>query len=136
MFFILVYAGAAVISLFYECVLELSGSVGIHIACGAVSRGKSTAVKVALAAACNLEKGYKTYLSDSSARRYLAGALPFAFDDPSNATILKQLLINAFGGAEMGTERSQFRARCAPLVTANMEVIDELTAAETRYDNK
>ncbi len=84
------------VSLFYESVLEVSGGVSIYIAWGVTSRGKSNSVQVALAAAGNHAKGYKTYLSESSARRYLSGALPFAFDDPNNGVIIKQLLINAF----------------------------------------
>ena len=36
------------------------------------------------------------------AKRILSGALPFAYDDPSNDGLLKQLVINAFGGAGNG----------------------------------
>ena len=80
----------------------MCGSVAIHIAYGDVSRGKSNAVKLALATCCNYPKGYLTRLSESMARRFLSGALPFANDE-----LVKQLLINAFGGAGMGTEHSQ-----------------------------
>ena len=62
--------------------------------------GSVAAAKVALAASCNLEKGFQTYISDSIARHHLGGALPFVFDDPSDNSVLKQMLINAFGGAE------------------------------------
>lgn len=125
--------GSAVLSLFYESMLKLCGSVAVHMAFGEVSRGKSNAVKIALAACCNFPKGYETFLTDSSARRHLSGALPFAYDDPSNEAVLKQLLINAFGGAEMSNDRNQFRARCVPLVTANDYVVDNIAAAEQRY---
>lgn len=124
--------GAAVISLFYESVLKTCGSVGVHIAYGEVSKGKSNAAKIALAAACNLSHGFQTYLSDSVARQHLSGALPFVFDDPSNNAVLKQILINAFGGAEMATQRSHFSARCVPIVTANTFAVDELTEVDPR----
>ncbi len=111
----------------------MCGSVAIHIAYGDVSRGKSNAVKLALAACCNYLKGYLTRLSESMARRFLSGALPFAYDDPGNDELVKQLLINAFGGAGMGTEHSQFHARCTPLITANEHVMEQLSLAEPRY---
>ena len=58
---------------------------------GDVSRGKINAAKLALSAACNLEKRFQTYFSDRIARQHLGGALPFAFDDPSDTTV--QMLI-------------------------------------------
>ena len=67
------------------------------------------------------------------ARRYLSGALPFAYDDPENAELVKQFLINAFGGAGMGTEHRQFHARCTLLITANEHVMEQLSLAEARY---
>ena len=66
-------------------------------------------MKLSLAARCN-PKGYQTSLTDSIARRYLGGALPFAYDDPENAELVKHFLINVFGGARMGTEHRQFHA--------------------------
>ena len=74
----------------------------------------------------------QTYLTESIARRHLGGALPFGFEDPSNISILKQMLINAFGGAEMSTQLSNFSARCTPIITVNTFVVDELTLAESR----
>ena len=59
---------------------------------------------LALAACCNYPKGYQTHLTEGMARRFLSGALTFAYDDPENADLVKQLLINTFGGAGMGTE--------------------------------
>ena len=126
-------AGAAVLALFFESLLKMCGNVAIHIAYGEISRGKSNAVRIALAAACNLRKGFQTYLSESIARHHLGGALPFAFDDPSDTRVLKQLLINAFGGAEMATQRHHFSARCNPIITANTFAIDELVASDSRY---
>ena len=66
------------------------------------------------------------------ARRFLSGALPFAYDDPENADLVKQLWINTFGGAGMGTEHSQFHAQFAPLITTNEHVMEQLSLAETR----
>ena len=120
------------ISLFYESVLNLLGSVAIHIAYGDVSRGKSNAARVALASSCNLSMGFQTYLTDSIARHHLGGALPFVFDDPSDTNTLKQMLINAFGGADMATQQSHFSARCVPIITANSFAVDELTSADAR----
>ena len=119
------------ISLFYESMLRMCGRVAIHIAYGDISCGKTNAGKVALAAACNLEKGFQTYLSDSIARHHLGGAMPFVFDDPSDNAVLK--LINAFGGTEMATQPSHFSSRCVPLITANTFAVDELTEADSRY---
>ena len=117
----------------YQDIKSLLGSVGIHVAFGEISKGKSNAVKVVIAACCNLEKGYLTYMTESLSRQLLSNGLPFAFDDPTNAAVLKQVLINAFGGAGMGTQCSHGSARCTPLVTVNTFVIDELSEAETRY---
>ena len=58
--------------------------------------------------------------------------MPFVFDDPSDNSVLKQMLINAFGGAEMATQRSHFSSRCVPVITANTFAVDELTEADSR----
>jgi len=118
--------------LFYDKLQALSGSAAVHIAVGGVSRGKSIALKLALAACCNYPNGYQTCLSESMARRYLSGSLPFGYDDPGNDEIVKQLLINAFGGAGMGNEHIQINAHCTPLITANEHVLEQLSLAETR----
>lgn len=125
-------AGAAVISLFYEEVYTWCGNVAIHMAYGGVSHGKTNAIKIALAASANYPAGYTTYLSESTARHYLASAMPFGYDDPSSVDILRQLLINAFGGATMGHEHGMLRARCVPLITANQFIVDTLMEAEER----
>ena len=119
------FIGAGVISLFYESMQRRFGSVGIHVAFGPISRGKSNATKIALAACCSYPKGYTSDLSDSLAR--LQGAIPFVYDDHSNEKLIKDLLMNAFGGAEMGTSRGQSAARCAPIVTANNFVVKDLS---------
>ena len=61
-------------------------SVAIHIEYEQV---KSITVRLSLATCCNYPKGYQTSLTDSMARRYLSGALPFAYDDPENAELVK-----------------------------------------------
>lgn len=73
------------------------------------------------------------YLTESMARGYLSGALPFLYDDPSSDVVLKPLLMHSFGGVEMGTRRAQFSARCSPIVTCNEFVVDSLSKADERY---
>ncbi len=41
--------------------------------------------------------------------------------------------MNSFGGAGMGNAKEQFTSRCSPLVTANVEVIEELAEDLERY---
>ena len=73
----------------------MCGSVGIHLAYGEVSCGKTNAVGMALAACYNLEKGFQTYLSDSVARHPLGvfGLFCLCLMTPSDCAVLKQLLI-------------------------------------------
>ena len=101
--------GAAIISMHYEGIQKQVGSVGVHVAVGVISRGKSNCAKVALAVTENYPKGYAIYryLTDSMACSYLIGALVFIYDDPSTNAVLKPLLMNSFGGAEMSTQRHQ-----------------------------
>ena len=72
------------------------------------------------------------YLTDSMARGHLGGALPFLYDDPSSDMVLKPLLMNSFGGTEIGTRRAQYAARCSPIVTCNEFVIESLSRADDR----
>ena len=116
----------------YESILARCGSVGIVVATSAISRGKTNCAKLAIAMCGNYPKGCVGYLTDSMARSLLSGALPFLYDDPSNDTVLKPLLMNSFGGLEMGTRRAQFAARCSPIVTCNEFVIDSLARADDR----
>ena len=67
-------------------------------------------------------------LTVSLAKDLLRGGLPFAFDDPDNDDILKPLLMNCFGGAEMGTSKDQFSVRCSPLATANYNIVEDLSS--------
>ena len=67
------------------------------------------------------------------ARAHLSGSLPFLYDDPSNDTVLKPMLMNSFGGSEIGTRRVQFSARCSPIVTCNEFVIESLSRADERF---
>ena len=76
-------------------------------------------------------------LTVSLAKDLLRGGLPFAFDDPDNDEILKPLLMNSFGGAEMGTSKDQFSARCSPLATANHNIVEDLSSVSVeKLDNK
>lgn len=108
------------------------GSVGIAVATSSISRGKTNCGKLAVAMTGNYPKGCVGYLTDSMARGYLGGALPFLYDDPSNDSVLKPLLMNSFGGSEMGTRRAQFSARCTPIVTCNEFVVESLARADER----
>ena len=58
--------------------------------------------------------------------------MPFGYDDPSKADVLRQRLINAFGGATMGHEHEMLRAHCVPLITANQSIVYTLIEAEER----
>ena len=122
--------------MFYDTIQRRFQAVGIHIAVSGVSTGKSNSAKVAIATVGNYPKGYTIYLTDSMARAYLSGALPFVYDDPSSDAVLKPLLMNSFGGAEIGTKRQQFASRCSPIVTANEFVLDDLVKADKRYVSK
>ena len=127
--------GAACISLQYDAMLQRFQSIGIHVAVSSISHGKTNCAcaKVALAAVGNYPKGYTIYLTDSLARSYLGGALPFVYDDPSSDRVLKPLLMNSFGGAEMGTQRQQFVERCSPIFTANEFILDDLAKADKQH---
>ena len=118
----------------YESMLARCGSLGIAVATSAISRGKTNCAKVAIAMCGNYPKGCTGYLTESMARVHLSGALPFLYDDPNSDLVLKPLLMHSFGGAEMGTRRAQFSARCSPVVTCNEFVIESLAKADDRYD--
>ncbi len=79
----LCHAVAAVISLFIEAMQCRFGAVGIHVAISSISRGKSNCAEVAIAMVGNFPKGAVGHLTDSAARCYLSGALPFLYDDPT-----------------------------------------------------
>ena len=123
----------AIISLFYEGIQKRCGSVAVCIAYGHVSGGKSNAVKMALALCANLERGYLTYISESSGRKKLGCGLPFAIDDPTKShEKFKEMLIQAFGGATMENEKGVVVPKCVPLVTANQFIVDALTSDDPR----
>ena len=124
--------GSAIISMMYDEVIRRVGSVAIPIAYSSISRGKSNCSKVAIALCGNFPKGYTIHLTESHARSYLSGGLPFLYDDPSSDAVLKPLLMNAFSGAEMGTSKKQSVAHCSPLVTANEHIIQKLSQADDR----
>lgn len=116
----------------YESILTRCSSVGIAVATSSISRGKTNCAKLAVAMCGNYPKGCTGYLTDSMARSFLGGALPFLYDDPSSDTVLKPLLMNSFGGTEIGTRRGQFSARCSPIVTCNEFVIEGLATSDDR----
>ena len=113
-------------------IIKRVGSVAIAIAYSSISRGKSNCCRVAIAICRNYPKGCVTHLSESHAHSYLASGLPFLYDDPSSDRVLKPLLMNAFGGAEMGTSKNQLSANCSPIVTANEHIIEQLSLADDR----
>ena len=124
--------GAAVIFLMYETVQSRFGAVAIHVAVGPISRGKSNCAKLAVAMVGNFPKGVVSYLTESAARSYLSGAQPFVYDDPTTDVVLKPLLMNSFGAAELITQRKMINVRCTPIVTCNEGIIEELTKADRR----
>lgn len=103
------------------------------MAVSAVSRGKSNCAKVAIAALGNYPSGFTVHLTKSMSRSYLGGGLPFLYDDPSSVDVLKEILIDAFGGARMSDQHKDQCANCTPLVTVNEFVVDELSKADDRY---
>ena len=103
------------------------------MAVSAVSRGKSNCAKVAIAALGNYPSGFTVHLTKSMSRSYLGGGLPFLYDDPSSVDVLKEILIDAFGGARMSDQHKDQSANCTPLVTVNEFVVDDLSKADDRY---
>ena len=124
------FTAAAILSLFYHEVHRRCGSVAIAIVYGSVSKGKSNLLKISLAVCNNMEKGFISHLTESSSRQKIGGSLPFVYDDPSvnSATKLKQMIIEAYGGGVMENRKEQLAAQCAPLISANLDVVDKLTA--------
>ena len=125
--------GASIISMFTEAVQCRFGAVGIHLAVSSISCGKSNCAKVAIAMAGNFPKGVVSHLTDSTARSYLSGALPFLYDNPTHDDVLKPLPMNSFGAEEMSTHRQKFSARCVPIVTCNERILEDLVKADQRY---
>ena len=116
--------------MFYKEVHKRCGSVAIALVYGSISRGKSNLLKIALAVYNNREKGFTSHLTESSSRQKIGGSLPFVYDDPSTSCTakLRQMIIEAYGGGVMENRKEQLAAQCVPLVSANMDVIDKLTA--------
>ncbi len=119
--------------MFSEAMQSRFGAVAIHLAVSPISRGKSNCGKVAVAMVGNFPKGVVGHLTDSAARSYLSGALPFLYDDPTRDDVLKPLLMNSFSAAEMSTQRQKFNARCVPIVTCNERIVEDLTKADRRF---
>ena len=119
--------------MFTEAVQCRFGAVGIHLAVSNISRGKSNCAKFAIAMAGNYPKGVVSHLTDSAARSYLSGVLPFLYDDPTCDDVLKPLLMNSFGAGEVSTHCQKFSARCVPIVTCNERILEDLVKADQRY---
>ena len=83
----------------------------IPIAFGKLNRSESAAAILAVAA-CENPKAVYTDVTLAILKDLPKGGFLFVYDDPSNTTFLRTLLIDAFGGAEMGTRHNQFSARC------------------------
>ena len=107
-------------------------SVAIHIAVSAVSKGKSLCAKLATASVGNYPAGYTVHLTKSRSRLYLSGGLSFLYDDPSDVDVLKEMLIDAYGGARMSDQHKEQKANCTPLITANEFIVDDLSKADDR----
>ena len=123
------YPAGAIESMFYEPVLKRCQSVAIPIVYGRTSKGKSNLLKICLSVCNNLERGFTTHLTESSSRQKLSGSLPFVYDDPSSSEMkFKQMLVECFGGALMENARESVSARCVPLISANFDIIEKLTA--------
>ena len=120
------------ISLDYEAVQAKVGAVGIHVAVGGIGRGKTNCAQICLAATGNYPSGCHVYMTESAARGYMGNAVPFIYDDPSNLEVLKPILMNSFGGCKISTKTKEVRARCAPLVTANESILDDLAKVDER----
>ena len=116
--------------MFYGEVHKRCGSVAIAMVYGSTSRGKSNLLKISLAVCNNMEKGFISHLTESSSRQKIGGSLPFVYDDPSTncASKLKQMIVEAYGGGVMENRKEQVSAQCVPLVSANLDVVDRLTA--------
>ena len=123
--------GAVMISLFHEDIMGKFGNSGVAIAIGKVNRGKSKSVELSLAAVgC---RGAKfTEISDALLRKLLLGAMPWCFDDPSDAEQLQRILIAAFGGANTGNMTSHGTARVASIVTVNDFILNDLASMDER----
>ncbi len=112
----------AVLSVFYEQLMNEYDLVPISIAYGPSNRGKSKAAKLAVAA-CGNPGGVYTDITSAVARKMLETAAPFLLDDPDEPAVVRELLITTFGGAELGTAHALVKPRNAPIITANVYII-------------
>lgn len=126
------YTAGAITSVAYRSIQKKIGSVGIPVAVGGIRRGKTNCSQVCLAAVGNYPSGCHLHLTESAARFYLTGGVPFLYDDPSSSDVLKPLLMNTFGGSKMTTKYKECSPRCAPLITVNEGVLDDLAKLDER----
>lgn len=104
----------------------------VSIVYGKSNRGKSKAAKLAVAA-CGNPAGVYTDITPAAARKLLGTAAPFVLDDPDDPAIVRELLIATFGGAELGNAHALVKPRTAPIITANLFIIESLSEDEERY---
>lgn len=126
--FPLLFPASAVIGVFYE---DLFYGLPLPIAFGQCNRGKSKAGKLAIAA-CATPKEVCTDITLAVARKLISRPTPFLYDDPNDPSVLKDMLISAFGGAETGTAHEVVRPRTIPLITANIFIVQTLAEDEDR----
>lgn len=119
--------------IFYEELLSKFDSLPLPIAYGPPNRGKSKSAKLAVAA-CGNAKGVYTEITSAVGRRLLSQPTPFVYDDPNDPNLLKELLIAAFGGSEVGTSHALDHSRTIPIITANQFIIENLSVDEERYE--
>ena len=115
--------------IFYEELINKFDSLPLPIAYGPPNSGKSKAAKLAVAA-CGNSKGVYTEITSAVGRKLLAQPTPFVYDDPNDPSLLKELLIAAFGGSEVGTSHLLNHSRTIPIITANNFIIENLSLDE------
>ena len=118
--------------MFYEQLQEKYGSFGVTIVIGEINRGKSKSVELSLAS-LGVRRARFSSISNALLRKLLLGGMPWCFDDPDSADQLLGILLSVFGGTTMGNALTSGSCRISPLATANMHIMHELAAMDTRY---
>ena len=99
---------------------------------GEINRGKSKSVELSLAS-LGVRRARFSSISNALLRKLLLGGMPWCFDDPDSADQLLGILLSVFGGTTMGNALTSGSCRISPLATANMHIMHELAAMDTRY---
>ena len=127
------FTASAIIAIYYDDVMEQFDLLPRPIAFGPPNRGKSKAAKIAVASCGNL-KGMYTEITSALARKLVSQPIPFVYDDPNDASLIKELLITVFGGSEVGTAHNVGHSRTTPIITANNFIIENLADDDDRYN--